>query len=127
MDSQKRSINDCYRRDYPDNCGGGARGPDGVQFCHGKDINPEEIFNVFSGVGMPMRGGGGHGFQYDNKEEMIIIEIERQYDSTACILGRNNNECSILVGEEIWTSDGNLHNACNESSIFKYSSPLRRK
>jgi len=35
-------------------------------------------------------------YEYDSEEEMIIIELERQCDSTACILGRNNNECLIL-------------------------------
>jgi len=61
-DSQKRSIYDRYGEEDPDNRGGGARGPGGVQFRHGEDINPEEIFNMFFGGGMPMRGGGGRGF-----------------------------------------------------------------
>lgn len=64
-DPQKRTIYDRYGEEDPDNRGGGgggARGPGGVHFRHGEDINPEEIFNMFFGGGMPMPGGGGRGF-----------------------------------------------------------------
>lgn len=62
-DSQKRTIYDRYGEEDPDNRGGGAaRGPGGVHFRHGEDINPEEIFNMFFGGGMPMHGAGGRGF-----------------------------------------------------------------
>mmetsp|Transcript_4041 Transcript_4041/g.5808 ORF Transcript_4041/g.5808 Transcript_4041/m.5808 type:complete len:419 (+) Transcript_4041:89-1345(+) len=63
-DPQKRTIYDRYGEEDPDNRGGGggARGPGGVQFRRGEDINPEEIFNMFFGGGMPMPGAGGRGF-----------------------------------------------------------------
>jgi len=64
-DSQKRAIYDRYGDEDPDNRGGGARhggggGRGGVNF-NGQDVNPEDIFNMFFGGGMPggFQGGGG--------------------------------------------------------------------
>jgi DnaJ family protein B protein 12 len=63
-DPQKRTIYDRYGDEDPDNRGGGggggARGPGGVHFRRGEEVNPEDIFNMFFGGGMP--GGGGRGF-----------------------------------------------------------------
>jgi DnaJ family protein B protein 12 len=64
-DPQKRTIYDRYGDEDPDNRGGGgagARGPGGVHFRRGEEVNPEDIFNMFFGGGMPMPGGGGRGF-----------------------------------------------------------------
>jgi len=61
-DPQKRTIYDRYGDEDPDNRGGGgggARGPGGVHFRRGEEVNPEDIFNMFFGGGMP---GGGQGF-----------------------------------------------------------------
>mmetsp|Transcript_24875 Transcript_24875/g.30572 ORF Transcript_24875/g.30572 Transcript_24875/m.30572 type:complete len:444 (-) Transcript_24875:46-1377(-) len=58
-DKSKRQIYDKYGEEDPDNRGGGGgarRGPGGVHF-HGQDVNPEDIFNMFFGGGMP---GGVH-------------------------------------------------------------------
>lgn len=60
-DPQKRTIYDRYGEEDPDNRGGGMgggmrRGPGGVHFRGGQDVNPEDIFNMFFGGGM---GGGG--------------------------------------------------------------------
>ena len=67
-DSQKRTIYDRYGEEDPDNRGGGGgggggmrRGPGGMHF-HGQDVNPEDIFNMFFGGGMPP-GAGGQGFR----------------------------------------------------------------
>lgn len=70
-DPQKRSIYDRYGDEDPDNRGGSAgaaRGPGGVHFRRGADgdINPEEIFNMFFGGGMPMNGGGRGFHVYTN-------------------------------------------------------------
>lgn len=70
-DPQKRSIYDRYGDEDPDNrggSGGAARGPGGVHFRRGADgdINPEEIFNMFFGGGMPMNGGGRGFHVYTN-------------------------------------------------------------
>ena len=54
-DSQKRTIYDRYGEEDPDNRGGGAR-PGNVHF-NGQEVNPEDIFNMFFGGGMP---GGVH-------------------------------------------------------------------
>ena len=57
-DPQKRTIYDRYGDEDPDNRGGGARrGPGGVHFRPGQEVNPEDIFNMFFGGGM---GGGMH-------------------------------------------------------------------
>ena len=61
-DAQKRTIYDRYGEEDPDNRGGGGGGgmrPGGVHF-QGQEVNPEEIFNMFFGGGMP--GGGIHHF-----------------------------------------------------------------
>ena len=62
-DSQKRTIYDRYGEEDPDNRGGGGgggggmrRGPGGMHFRPGQEVNPEDIFNMFFGGGM---GGGG--------------------------------------------------------------------
>lgn len=61
-DSQKRTIYDRYGEEDPDNRGGGmARGGGGVHF-NGQEVNPEDIFNMFFGGGMP-GGFGGPGFR----------------------------------------------------------------
>ena len=65
-DSQKRTIYDRYGEEDPDNRAGGmggARGG-GVHF-NGQEVNPEDIFNMFFGGGMPggMGGMGGPGFR----------------------------------------------------------------
>jgi DnaJ family protein B protein 12 len=63
-DPQKRTIYDRYGEEDPDNRGGGMggmrRGPGGVHFRPGQDVNPEDIFNMFFGGGMGGRGGGMH-------------------------------------------------------------------
>lgn len=60
-DPQKRTIYDRYGDEDPDNRGGGMggmhRGPGGVHFRPGQEVNPEDIFNMFFGGGM---GGGMH-------------------------------------------------------------------
>lgn len=60
-DPQKRSIYDRYGDEDPDNSGGGGggfrrHGGGGVHF-NGQEVNPEDIFNMFFGGGMP---GGVH-------------------------------------------------------------------
>ena len=59
-DPEKRNIYDRYGEEDPDNRGGGMggmrRGPGGMHFRPGQDVNPEDIFNMFFGGGM---GGGG--------------------------------------------------------------------
>ena len=60
-DPQKRAIYDRYGEEDPDNRGGGGggfrgRGGQGVHF-NGQEVNPEDIFNMFFGGGMP---GGVH-------------------------------------------------------------------
>lgn len=65
-DAQKRRIYDACGDEDPDNRGGGMggmrRGAGGV---HGQNVNPEDIFNMFFGGGMPggahMAGGGMPG------------------------------------------------------------------
>lgn len=63
-DPQKRTIYDRYGEEDPDNRGGGMggmrRGPGGVHFRPGQDVNPEDIFNMFFGGGMGGMGGGMH-------------------------------------------------------------------
>ena len=57
-DAQKRRIYDMSGEEDPDNRGGGVRrGPN----FHGQEVNPEDIFNMFFGGGMPggMRAGPG--------------------------------------------------------------------
>jgi len=58
-DPQKRTIYDRYGEEDPDNRGGGMggmrRGPGGMNFRPGQEVNPEDIFNMFFGGGM---GGG---------------------------------------------------------------------
>lgn len=63
-DGQKRTIYDRYGDEDPDNRGGGggARGPGGVHFRRGEEVNPEDIFNMFFGGGMPGGGGRPGGF-----------------------------------------------------------------
>jgi DnaJ family protein B protein 12 len=60
-DPQKRTIYDRYGEEDPDNRGGGMggmrRGPGGMHFRPGQEVNPEDIFNMFFGGGM---GGGMH-------------------------------------------------------------------
>mmetsp|Transcript_951 Transcript_951/g.2043 ORF Transcript_951/g.2043 Transcript_951/m.2043 type:complete len:450 (+) Transcript_951:136-1485(+) len=59
-DPQKRTIYDRYGDEDPDNRGGGGgmrRGPGGMHFRPGQEVNPEDIFNMFFGGGM---GGGMH-------------------------------------------------------------------
>ena len=63
-DAQKRTIYDRYGDEDPDNRGvggggGGGMRPGGVHF-QGQEVNPEDIFNMFFGGGMP--GGGMHQF-----------------------------------------------------------------
>eukprot|EP00559_Dactyliosolen_fragilissimus_P005480 CAMPEP_0184867964 /NCGR_PEP_ID=MMETSP0580-20130426/28546_1 /TAXON_ID=1118495 /ORGANISM="Dactyliosolen fragilissimus" /LENGTH=290 /DNA_ID=CAMNT_0027368541 /DNA_START=87 /DNA_END=960 /DNA_ORIENTATION=+ len=57
-DKQKRTIYDRFGEEDPDNRGGGGgpRGPGGMNF-NGQEVNPEDIFNMFFGGGMP---GGVH-------------------------------------------------------------------
>lgn len=61
-DPQKRTIYDRYGEEDPDNRGGGGggfrpgHGGGGVHF-NGQEVNPEDIFNMFFGGGMP---GGVH-------------------------------------------------------------------
>lgn len=63
-DAQKRTIYDRYGDEDPDNRGGGgARGPGGMHFRRGEEVNPEDIFNMFfGGGGMP---GGARGFHFN--------------------------------------------------------------
>mmetsp|Transcript_5836 Transcript_5836/g.13528 ORF Transcript_5836/g.13528 Transcript_5836/m.13528 type:complete len:481 (+) Transcript_5836:114-1556(+) len=70
-DPQKRTIYDRYGEEDPDNRGGGMggmrRGPGGVHFRPGQEVNPEDIFNMFFGGGMGgmngmHRGPGGVHF-----------------------------------------------------------------
>ncbi len=60
-DSQKRTIYDRYGEEDPDNRGGGSggmhRGAHGGVHFNGQEVNPEDIFNMFFGGGMP---GGVH-------------------------------------------------------------------
>jgi len=63
-DQQKRTIYDRYGDEDPDNVGGAARGPGGMQYRRGgaaQEVDPEEIFNMFFGGmnGANMRGGPG--------------------------------------------------------------------
>mmetsp|Transcript_2087 Transcript_2087/g.3010 ORF Transcript_2087/g.3010 Transcript_2087/m.3010 type:complete len:448 (-) Transcript_2087:369-1712(-) len=61
-DSQKRTIYDRYGDEDPDNRGGGGGARHGgVHFRHGEEMNPEDIFNMFFGGGMPAGMGGGRG------------------------------------------------------------------
>jgi hypothetical protein len=69
-DPQKRRVYDTYGDEDPDN-GGGAGGPFGGMrrrggrgggvHMNGQQVDPEEIFNMFFGGGMPMGGGGMPG------------------------------------------------------------------
>lgn len=67
-DPQKRNIYDHSGEEDPDNRGGGMRPPGGggMHFRPGQEVNPEDIFNMFFGGGMPTggmrRGGGGVHF-----------------------------------------------------------------
>jgi curved DNA-binding protein CbpA len=66
-DPQKRTIYDHSGEEDPDNRGGGMRpaGGGGMHFRPGQEVNPEDIFNMFFGGGMPtggMRTGGGVHF-----------------------------------------------------------------
>ncbi len=64
-DSQKRTIYDRYGEEDPDNRGGGMggmRGRGGNMHFNGQEVNPEDIFNMFFGGGMP-GGMGGPGFR----------------------------------------------------------------
>jgi DnaJ-domain-containing protein 1 len=64
-DSQKRTIYDRYGDEDPDNRGGGMggmRGRGGNMHFNGQEVNPEDIFNMFFGGGMP-GGMGGPGFR----------------------------------------------------------------
>jgi DnaJ family protein B protein 12 len=66
-DPQKRTIYDRYGEEDPDNRGGGMggmrRGPGGMHFRPGQEVNPEDIFNMFFGGGGGMnRGPGGVHF-----------------------------------------------------------------
>jgi DnaJ family protein B protein 12 len=68
-DPQKRTIYDQSGEEDPDNRGGGMRpaGGGGMHFRPGQDVNPEDIFNMFFGGGMPtggMRRGGGPGVHF---------------------------------------------------------------
>lgn len=60
-DPQKRTIYDRYGEEDPDNRGGGAGGfrpgHGGGAHFNGQEVNPEDIFNMFFGGGMP---GGVH-------------------------------------------------------------------
>ncbi len=60
-DSQKRTIYDRYGEEDPDNRGGGGghggMGRHGGVHFNGQEVNPEDIFNMFFGGGMP---GGVH-------------------------------------------------------------------
>ena len=62
-DPQKRSIYDRYGEEDPDQRGGGGAAANMARhFRHGRgggaqEVNPEDIFNMFFGGGMP--GGGG--------------------------------------------------------------------
>eukprot|EP00986_Skeletonema_menzelii_P004587 scaffold1572_cov141-Skeletonema_menzelii.AAC.2 len=65
-DTQKRTIYDRYGEEDPDNrgggMGGGMRGRGGNMHFNGQEVNPEDIFNMFFGGGMPGgMGGGGMG------------------------------------------------------------------
>lgn len=71
-DGQKRKIYDTYGEEDPDNrgggMGGGMRGRGGNMHFNGQEVNPEDIFNMFFGGGMPggaggMGGMGGPGFR----------------------------------------------------------------
>lgn len=66
-DTQKRAIYDRYGDEDPDNRGGGGarHGGAGVHF-NGQEVNPEDIFNMFFGGGMPggfQAGGMPGGFR----------------------------------------------------------------
>jgi DnaJ family protein B protein 12 len=68
-DPQKRTIYDQSGEEDPDNRGGGMRpaGGGGMHFRPGQEVNPEDIFNMFFGGGMPtggMRRGGGPGVHF---------------------------------------------------------------
>jgi DnaJ family protein B protein 12 len=70
-DPQKRNIYDHSGEEDPDNRGGGMRpaggGGGGMHFRPGQEVNPEDIFNMFFGGGMPtggMRTGGGPGVHF---------------------------------------------------------------
>lgn len=56
-DSQKRTIYDRYGDEDPDNRGGGGGARPGNVHFNGQEVNPEDIFNMFFGGGMP---GGVH-------------------------------------------------------------------
>lgn len=64
-DSQKRNIYDRYGEEDPDNRGGGGggggmrRGQGGGVHFQGQNVNPEDIFNMFFGGGMPGGPQGG--------------------------------------------------------------------
>ena len=66
-DTQKRTIYDRYGDEDPDNRGGGMggmrRGGGNNMHFNGQEVNPEDIFNMFFGGGMPggMGGAGGMG------------------------------------------------------------------
>lgn len=63
-DGQKRTIYDRYGEEDPDNRGGGMggmRGRGGNMHFNGQEVNPEDIFNMFFGGGMPGGMGGGMG------------------------------------------------------------------
>ena len=73
-DKQKRTIYDRYGDEDPDNRGGGAGGGmgrhGGVHF-NGPEVDPQDIFNMFFGGGMPggvhFQGGGmPGGFRVDS-------------------------------------------------------------
>lgn len=66
-DVQKRTIYDRYGEEDPDNRGGGMGGGmrggrGGNMHFNGQEVNPEDIFNMFFGGGMP-GGMGGPGFR----------------------------------------------------------------
>lgn len=66
-DTQKRTIYDRYGDEDPDNRGGagGGMGRHGGVHFNGQEVNPEDIFNMFFGGGMPggvhFQGGGMPG------------------------------------------------------------------
>lgn len=70
-DTQKRTIYDRYGEEDPDSRGGGGggvrpfgrRGGGGVHM-HGQHVDPDEIFNMFFGGGVPGGGGGPGGVHF---------------------------------------------------------------
>lgn len=154
-DPQKRCVYDKYGDEDPDSRGGGGRPGFGGANFHGQEINPNDIFNMFFGGGMPggvqtagMPGGfrvyttgfgpgfmgrfGGiptnrHGHQHSQDHE---AQPERPFNMLAQLLPVL---LLILTSFFNFTGDSNTMGHTGGSSYFSlthappYINPLKTK